>query len=864
MWSLGCVLHELLTSQKAFSEVGEGEIDFMTGLDTSFDVEESQVSMELLFNFCAGRSPFDTALLESSEASAEAINLVKSLLVVEPTARATASAALQNPWLVSIGFKNGWFRKLEADFLELGIELDLGTRRDKALMRQIRSIDITRFLPPATAQDLPVLLEQAIAKGLTNAAWMLVHSPGRIVKDPTGVERVFEQAVRESRLDWVRILLEVGDLDINRVGSSGETAVEVAVRRGWCDLLRLLIKNNATIDIEAERSHGGRTPLQIAAGSGDIDVLRVLLENRKNIAAIVNAGPATKFGRTALQAAAEGGHIGVMEFLISNGADINARPISESGRTALQAAVERGHIHATILLLRNNADVQGDGDTVNATTALWRATCNGDIKMVRLLLEHDANTSDHRAGRRALQAAVESGRLDIVNLLLEFKVDVYDEAVHRAVGYGRIDILQVLLENNGDVEYPYQGKSALQVAIEHDRLDIVRLLVQFGAVITDEVFNATVRSGPIDIVRFLLDNGASVGDDHHPQTALQVAVNRGSLDMVSSLLQCGAPITDKTMETAIRNGNIAIIQMFLEHNADFKSEWGQKLALLTAVEGSRLDIVVLLVQYKAKITDASFHTSIRRGYVDIVRLLLVNDVDVNSVHGGLTALHVAVTSGHIDVVKVLLHYGADIECYGPSQSRTPLQSAAGDGRVDLLELLLDYGAKINARASRPPPEASAEGEHVEVPNSPRRAGAAADTPFVPLPGRTALQAAAENGHLESVELLVSRGANINAPPDFRSGRTALQTAAGGGHLAIAEFLLKRGAHINAPPAIRNGMTVHQAAASSNNPEMVGLFAQPSEPNRVTSLAFLIPFCLIVFVILGCMMGIPLYYMWGKF
>lgn len=867
MWSLGCVIHELLTSKKVFSEVGGGEADFMTGLDTSFDVEESQVSMELLFNFCTGRSPFDVAILESSEASAEAIDLVMSLLVVEPTERATASVALQNPWLVSIEFKNDWFKKLEADFSALGIELDLGTRQDKALMRQIRSIDITRFLPTATAKNLPALLEQAIDKGLTNAAWMLVHSPGRIVKDPTGVERLFEQAVKDRRLRWVKILLEVGDLDINRVGSSGKRAVEVAVHHGWCDILRLLIKSKAVVDVEAESSHEGRTPLQTAAGSGDIDMVRVLLEDNENIEAIVNANPATKFGRTALQAAAEKGHINVMQFLISNAADINAKPISESGRTALQAAVESGHIHAALLLLRNNADVIGDGDTVNGTTALWTATSNGDIEMVRLLLEHDANANDHRSGRMALRAGVESGRLDIVQLLLEFNTEVYSGEIPKAVGDGGIDPAPVLLEYNGHVSHAYQGKSDLQVAIEYGRLDIAQLLLQFKAVITDELFNATVRSGPIETVRFLLDNGASVGDDNHQKTALQVAINRGSLDMVILLLQRGANITDATMDTAIRKGKIGIIRILLENNADVNNDWGNKLALLTAVQGGRIDVVILLVQYKAKINGESFHTSIRHGYVDIVRLLLVNDVDVNSVHEGLSALHVAVTSGHLDVVKVLLHYGADVEYYGPSQSRTPLQSAAGFGRLDLTELLLDYNADINANpvehASLPPLEETADAEHIEVPNPPQQAGAVVNTVFIPLPGRTALQAAAENGDLELVNLLVSRGAIINAAAAPGSGLTALQAAAGGGHLAIAKFLLKRGANINAAPAIRNGMTAYQAARSTNNPEMVGLFTEPHTLDGTPNLIYFIPFCLMISIILGCMLGFPLYFMWSE-
>lgn len=50
------------------------------------------------------------------------------------------------------------------------------------------------------------------------------------------------------------------------------------------------------------------------------------------------------------------------------------------------------------------------------------------------------------------------------------------------------------------------------------------------------------------------------------------------------------------------------------------------------------------------------------GYLDIVKLLLLHDADVNSQSAtGNTALTYACAGGFVDIVKVLLNEGANIE-----------------------------------------------------------------------------------------------------------------------------------------------------------------------------------------------------------
>lgn len=155
IWSLGCLVHEILTSQTPFLEP---DFDLDELLKSDFTVQEPAISVDSLFAYCQRKIAFSTKLLQTSHADQEGIDFVRSLLVANPSDRATASTALQNPWLENIGYTSDWYRELKKRFLDLGLDLDLGSRFNGALLRQIHTFDIMRFLPASAADNPPVLL----------------------------------------------------------------------------------------------------------------------------------------------------------------------------------------------------------------------------------------------------------------------------------------------------------------------------------------------------------------------------------------------------------------------------------------------------------------------------------------------------------------------------------------------------------------------------------------------------------------------------------------------------------------------------------------------------------------------------------
>lgn len=111
LWSLGCIVHQLLTTQIPFLEI-DNEDDDMTGLDTFCEI----VDMTSLHEYCHGGKEFSSEILVASQAPQGGIELVQSLLVAKPSARATAASALLCPWVTDPVYTSRWCEDLERVF----------------------------------------------------------------------------------------------------------------------------------------------------------------------------------------------------------------------------------------------------------------------------------------------------------------------------------------------------------------------------------------------------------------------------------------------------------------------------------------------------------------------------------------------------------------------------------------------------------------------------------------------------------------------------------------------------------------------------------------------------------------------------
>jgi len=204
------------------------------------------------------------------------------------------------------------------------------------------------------------------------------------------------------------------------------------------------------------------------------------------------------------------------------------------------------------------------------------------------------------------------------------------------------------------------GKTPLQVATQHGRLNNMKLLLDQGADVNAKdkagqtaLYVAVQQNKNTDSIKLLLDKGADINTkDKVGRTALHIAVQYKSIDSVKCLLDEGADINTKNMfgqtalHIAVEYKSVDIIKLLLGEGADIniQDEDGK-----TAVN------------MQDKYGRTVLHIMAQNGNSDSIKHLLGQGADINAKDkAGQTALHIAVQYKSIDSVKCLLDEGGDI------------------------------------------------------------------------------------------------------------------------------------------------------------------------------------------------------------
>lgn len=215
----------------------------------------------------------------------------------------------------------------------------------------------------------------------------------------------------------------------------------------------------------------------------------------------------------------------------------------------------------------------------------------------------------------------------------------------------------------------------------------------------------------------------------------------------------------------------------------------------------------------------------------LLRGLIAKGVDVNRMHGGMTAL-VAATRGSYqgrpDAVMTLLANGADARL-ADAEGNTALHHAALCADPVVAALLLDAGAlvdAVNREGHTPLGVACANGNWVLAEFLLERG---ARTEVEHAHPALLLAAAVTDDDAQGVRLLLKRKARVDVrgPLD----RTALMAAALAGHAGIAEALLAGGAGVDL--ADRHGTTaLMEAARAGAVPVVNALARRKADPDRI--------------------------------
>ena len=90
-----------------------------------------------------------------------------------------------------------------------------------------------------------------------------------------------------------------------------------------------------------------------------------------------------------------------------------------------------------------------------------------------------------------------------------------------------------------------------------------------------------------------------------------------------------------------------------------------------------------------------------RGDTHKVRLFLALGADINTIHGGATALHAAASKGDLALIRFLLEHGAHVD-QAAKFGITPLWEAREHRQVAAEQLLIAHGADPDTSRINPP------------------------------------------------------------------------------------------------------------------------------------------------------------------
>ena len=537
--------------------------------------------------------------------------------------------------------------------------------------------------------------------------------------------------------------------------------------------------------------------------------------NRKNRSSGKNDHVGT---REALFSALRDNDLEKAETLLRKNADPNAR--DSNGNTALHIAVKADNPAALALLLfyGANPNIENKDHFTPLLEAVW---CRKPEAFLTSLINGGADPAAVARDRKnALHIAVKNNYAEIIPFLIKSGVDLNgkDEdgltPLHYALVPLREAAVTALINAGADPSIPdKRGETALIKAVDYADFDTVALLLRHSACLStindaatfdsrETALHIAVKKNRLNVVELLLDAGALINQrDGYRQTPLYLAFDRSLPDMAEFLIARGADVRKCPSDTkykrhlvhlAAKDERTSLFSLLIEFNGNLHALDEENANALHYAIGppSIKNIKALLAQGVSPETPdrwgrraidlLNFRTSTE--LIEVAKVLLdagANPGISNDPQVKVSPLHIAARQENLALIDLLLKFGADPDVKDRMDQATPLIDCARFSCKESAKKLLDAGANPDAR----------DGD-----------------------GRTALHVAAFAGNDALTELLLNVGANTEIADKFM--QTPLALSLKRGYVKPAQLMLKNGARTDVVD--NDGGNIFHAAAEDDD------------------------------------------------
>ncbi|KAL2694939.1 hypothetical protein Neosp_001528 [[Neocosmospora] mangrovei] len=464
----------------------------------------------------------------------------------------------------------------------------------------------------------------------------------------------------------LELLLQHG-FNPNIPNPDGETALWWAINNGRTDMCRLLLEHGADPDLTPE---GAVPPLIESVFVDSLDMMKLLVERKADIEK--KEMPGKGWQRTPLHAAIDYGHLDQVEYLLKQGADPNVKDSDELW--ALFTAAENGRTDMVRMLVEAKAELNSlsgsekwtplHGANKYPETAELLVELGADLTILTLSLYTPLDMAVFHGQRATIDVILSKAKIKF-----DLTLEGTRKAMVNAVDENYVDAIDAILEAGADVNTldpsndNNKNESILCMAMRLPSDDMVRKLLEFRP--------------DLDIRSEKENTALHCMTDRSPVTSFRLVVNAGGkLDVVNNK-------GNTPLQMAALNGNEEVFRYMMT-----------KEAALSMLHNSPPDQ-----------SGTVMHDACSEGSLEMVRLLIENQFDVNFVTDGYfgTPLITATIGPKDDVrgqkkeiVELLLENGAD-----PSVRAGlfgyPLNSACMGCPTEIISLLLDRNASIDVQ-----------------------------------------------------------------------------------------------------------------------------------------------------------------------
>lgn len=390
--------------------------------------------------------------------------------------------------------------------------------------------------------------------------------------------------------------------------------------------------------------------------------------------------------QTALMIAAEEGNFDLVQYLVTIGAKVQEFTNERDKLYPIHFAIQRRFSAIAIFLFKQGAPL----DLYLSPLIVFAARFS-DLDTVKYLYEENPLSLNQvdRSKQSALLWASANGHIELVKYLLERKA-ITEFATMSGHNYPSLDLANCYLKDiKNHIDCNYNGRTALHWAVYYKRLEVVKLLLNYGA-------NTEVRSGSfnlhiihlavcarsLELVQLLLKHNSAWINTECSQgvTPIILAAIFGFEEIVMHLLPISEDMQGKTnaqtqqacFTMAAKYGHTKLLNALLEPSFPFPQNCieneGLNLLHIAAANGELATVDVVFKKYPMFLNAADLYNqtpiflAAKNGFVDVVRYLIQEGADLRQAYKnpfnidlhGKTALDVALKNHHYAVANTLI------------------------------------------------------------------------------------------------------------------------------------------------------------------------------------------------------------------